>query len=248
MNWDPDDSELLERYAQGELTEAEAEALENRIASDPAFAREAALTIEALAGIKTHAQQKEKEKVKAIWDEVKKEQNGNAFAKQGGKRMAMAASVLLICAIGTFFLFQNFQSSNQKAFNQYFSPLAPLPKTRQDPPELITGMQLYQQGDYPAAEKEFQTQLPLFSNKALVYTYLGNTALGQENGQKAIEYLKKAGKGPTEGMESHIDWYLALAHLLVEEEDKALALLTQIATNSGPYSQKAQDLLKSLKQ
>ena len=111
MEWTDADTDLLERYARGTLTEAERTALENRIATDPEYAREAALTAESLSALKASEKAANMQAMRDIWDEVKDETEAPKSDDPDNSRkpfpyrfLAIAASVILLAVLGYLIL------------------------------------------------------------------------------------------------------------------------------------------------
>lgn len=247
MKWSEDDIDLLERYALSSLSPEEKQAVERKLAEDKEYAAEAATVARGLAGIKALGKEEERKKLKAVWQEVQSEPSYKKADRSRAFLWRMAASILLLLSVGTFFLLQDGTTKEEKLFREAFVPFPALPKTRTDVPELLSGMEMYRKKNYAAAQESFQAQLKPDQDQSLLKVYLANCLLAQGQNKKAIDLLKPLSQRSTKGPDVHARWYLALALLRKGASGEAQSLFQQISEESGPYSIQATSILTKLK-
>lgn len=248
MEWTEADTDLLERYAQGELSPEEREALERRIVADPEFAAEARLTAEALSALKAEAKAADKAKLAAIWQSVGSEEVHYRELQWWKKRnfLPIAAAILLLAVVGAVFLFRQTSPSPKSIFEELYKPFPAEPLVRKRNPDYDEGMRRYRNGDYEAAAGHFRRPIGVDSLDASRHLYLGNCALVLEDFNSAmVSFDSTALLGGPAHMD-HVDWYRALTRLRMGEVALAKTMFEKIASEGGPYAASAREALEEL--
>lgn len=247
MEWNDSDIDLLERYASDELSDAERQALEEKIASNPEFAEEAAKVAEAISAMKAKARAEEKEKLRALWQASQETSDKTAVRPLRRRRFwGIAASVILIAAVGFALLKYNSDSPKTALYHSLYQPLAATPVVRDLDQSYAQGMKAYREGDYDLAAQKFKLDLGADSLDADRYLYLGNCALNTEDFALALEYFDQAKTKGTAGHRDHAEWFGSLAHLRLGEKDMTRQIWEEIAIGGGPYASLARDGLEKL--
>lgn len=223
---------LIERYFDNLLLPNEEKLVADLLANNSDFKLEFQLFEKANKAVELQALSELKNTIKKM--DSRKEVRSFTFLK-------IAASILLIAVIGSFFYAQT-QLTNSKIFLTSYE-LAPdyITNMGDNQDVLSIAMKYYNTQNFDSAIKAF---LPLASNNEEAAFYLGQCYLKTTNTQKAISTFSSiTGKYKTEA-----EWYTALAQLSAGNEKGARGTLNQIIkTNQDEaFVLKAKHVLKKL--
>ena len=241
MKYDLNRNEYIEAYINGELSQAENEAFEKQINSDPRIKSEVAQFRYILKGLEQLRQKELLKKDFAKWDAII---DANKKKKVIPLKWfyAAAASVLLVVC---FSIFQKANSDGKQLFASYYEayPNVVTPITRSTDANLNDTeklMYLYEAGDYAAA-------IPLMEahhNTAQWDFYLGISYLAEKQTNKAIDRFLNIDKNSD--FYSQAKWYLALSYVKKGEMEEANTLLKEIVTAKSFQYQNAALLLEEI--
>ena len=227
--------DYIDAYFQQMLDPEEMKRFEQKIAEDPGFADEVAFYLSTKQSLKTEAEQEKKEWFRELLAEQPPVININRdknVRKIWVYRMTAAAAVLCLLAVWYFF-FANSGSPQQMAQKYIDDRFKTLPiKMSTEKDSIQEGLRLYNEGQYDASLKQFesidQRNPGLYSVKndiGIIYLRLGNY-------DKALQYFKQFENDALYSNPSQ--FYQALTLLkrnLPGDKEKARELLQQVRDN-----------------
>jgi tetratricopeptide (TPR) repeat protein len=267
-----DQTEKLELYHKGKLSEDEIKELEKTVLENPELKAEAESLLDLYKGfnsiqlenfendVKEWEQECSKELVKSDKKDTKVISLTSLLSRY---RYAAAAAILLLLLPVGFLLFQNVNSSNgEKLFEanaEHYTAIqmntrSSMSGDAPDPLQAIKdkGISFYNEEKYDEAIKQlnnYYTQTDEKHKTSDIKLYLALSYLFSGNTKDAVNFftdiLSKENNG---NYKDAAEWYLALTYLKEMNVQKSLDLLTKIAeTENHPYQSKAKTLLPEVK-
>lgn len=231
-------SELIDAYLLGRLDKAQQEHFNQRVHTDPHFAK-------MVAEQKILARSVEEHNLREVLDNYHAEiveEPRNQWRVPA--LFALAASILILIGVSTWAIFYTGNSA-QKVFTENFKPDPGLPTKMGTVSqyEFYYGMVSYKRKEYNEAIARWE---PLYAahpqNDTLIY-FLGVANLANGNARQAKNYLKSAFEKTSSVFYEDIRYYLALAYLRenkIEEAEKTLSAST------SPAGKKLLEQIKNL--
>ena len=239
--------ELIEKYVNGEMSDAERKAFEDNLTDDTKLANELLSYQKSRLAIKAAIRQEIREDTgKALqdWKNKKKRRTRRIY------RWSIAATILLITAIGISFFIGNKQTVSP---DQLFAAHFELPKVS----NIRTNSSdhpIFEQAVTAFYEKSFTTVLDLLSPQATdpdislssdALIMLGVSHLALNNLSQAINVLQKVDSSGS--LYQDAEWYLALAYLKNGQTNEAKQILGKIAQTPRHFKrQEAKEIEKQL--
>jgi tetratricopeptide (TPR) repeat protein len=218
--------EKIDRYLQGEMTEAEERLFRDEVANHPALAEE--LTF--MQGVQRSIAQKERAALKAHLASL--EPRPKYFRW-------VAAAVVLLAFVGYWAWTQQPSQVAQAYFQPLPNMIQPIVRGEQDVSEAFLA---YEREDYAEAERAFAQ---LEEEHAALYRGICLLALGRpEEAAKVLGARELSVEA--QGLEDYRRWYLALSLLQVGQKEEATALLESLVTSIHPVAKQASALLARL--
>lgn len=230
-----DKEQLLERYFENQLSQEENVLFQNYLDTDVSFAEDfafqnnvkQAITLNERAELKQQLQSFEKPKAKSF------------------KIWYAAASVVLLCGLGYYFTQNTATSVYDDFYQTYPNVVAPTVRGENAADIKSEAFYEYDSGNY-------EKSLTLFSkiyetdkdDYALFYKALSQMELQKTT--EAIATFKQFDLGKNNAFTPFVKWYLALAYLKENQEEKAIPLLKSLSETQNPQQEMAQKLLKEL--
>ncbi|TRX62617.1 hypothetical protein FNH22_00550 [Fulvivirga sp. M361] len=248
----PEYEAKISSYLDNKMNDQERQAFEEACQKDTALKEALKLELKARMAIQVYARKERQtfyEKT-ALFDQVEKKSQ-SVFL---GKPFKMAASVLVICAIG-YIVYQYAQPvSPQKTFEKQFR-LYVVPTERGQLSDSINPVDslwyaaslFYQKQEWERSERLL---LHLKGQEGFMFNdvsqlMLANIALEQDQPKKALEILLQMERNNlTLGFD--ISWYLGLTYLKLEDKASAIEVLTPLIKKSKVYGQRAKDIIDQL--
>jgi tetratricopeptide (TPR) repeat protein len=160
-------------------------------------------------------------------------------------KYAAAAILLVLVAVGSFFLFQ--PPPNGDLFQKYFEPYPNILAMKSDVnDDLSKALLYYELKDWDSAILLFQNVLKNDQTNSGAMFYLGNAYLAIGNNGRAIFWLSEASANDT-NLSDQINWYLALAYLAKNDRPIARKYLNNLTDADNFYRPKAKKLLKQIR-
>lgn len=241
MSLSENDIELIEKHLEGILTKEEEEAFEQKEAISSSFAEEVSLQKAMIAAIKLDERKALREELKT---EVKKIVLPSPSNKYRLKYYSIAATISLLIAAAYIFV-----PSNDSLFDAYYSPFPESPITRSESgntSDYDVAMQQYSIGNYQKATDIF-LQVNDSTIQHEIALYLSNCYLNINAPEKAILLLQTIITSENSQINTHAQWFLALAYLRDHNKQEASELLHTISQKGTPYKEQAISLLNKLR-
>lgn len=169
--------------------------------------------------------------------------------------LGLVAGVLLIVA-AAIFVWTDAPHPSPSLFEEYFAPIPsaiPLTGNLRNPEKGYDlkqrGLQDYENEQYAEAIEKFQQYLTSNSEDNGLRLYLGIALLAEGQSNTAAEELEIAYHQPqSENYRYPALWYLALAHLQLDEPQQAVLYLKDLAmqTQNTFYREQAEKLLEAI--
>ena len=252
------DIQLIEKFLDGRMSEAEKKEFENKLKLDQRLSEMMTDMNLLVEGIKLSAAQSSKEEKSdrlKFFNEIN-EIEKNAFDPASEAKiiplyrkpwvLSAAASVILLVTL-TFYFLREQTPLNEKLYAAHFEPFdspgSGLTRGTNEVTLKTQAYEAYDNGNYKVATQLFE-QIVNEKEDAIAQLCLGNTYLAQNDLSKAekvfTEMLTKQSELITQAK-----WYLALTYLKENKMERAKATLWEIS-KSSTYGEKAQQLLKEL--
>lgn len=144
----------------------------------------------------------------------------------------IAASIILLIGLGSYFMFFNQSLSNDELYTKYFYPyenvVEPVVRDQIKLSKKAQVFNLYEQGEYEKAIVKFNELTPKDSiDMATLNFYKANTYLQLKQFEKAKILFSKTQKDKEWNQESL--WYLALISIQLNETETALEYLNKLS-------------------
>jgi tetratricopeptide (TPR) repeat protein len=119
-------------------------------------------------------------------------------------------------------------------------------KYTESEPILAEAMELYEAGNYPAANDDFDKVLATDPENEQALFYAGVSYLAAGNAEEALSKLKKLENKKSSTYYEASLWYQALAYIQKGEKKEAAKMLEKVIKLQGSYREKAEELLRQL--
>lgn len=243
----------LERFADGQLSEAEREAFEQRLAQDEELSAAYAAYEQFTADLRWVAGH-ETLQLRLRNLDKRLDQQQAALASLPGRRPPtrirwgwLAAGLVLVLSVVGWLLVRPL--SPEQSWAHYYVPdpgLSEAAAQRSGNPLLIEAMRQYRDGHYPAALHSLR-RIPASTvgDDTLLY-YTGVLLLRQEEAGAARAYLTRATQQPASALTTKARYHLAMAQLRTGQGLQARTLLQAVAQDArNPYQAEAQAALQA---
>ncbi len=230
---------LIEKYIQNRLSSEEEVLFNELLKTNSNFKDEVALHTK----IKKVVKHEEDTNFRNLISEIESKSKSPS-KKSSYKKWLVAASILLISALGYISLNKNTYTS-QELFASYFEPyrnvVHPIARNDEQQNDKAIAFSAYEKGDYNTAITLF-TQLYNSSKEPYYLFYKANALLKLEQADEAIPLLLEHLK-TQDTLTKRTNWYLALAYLKTEDIQKAKELLNTIISEGSYKNKEAKELL-----
>jgi tetratricopeptide (TPR) repeat protein len=247
------DINLVHRYLERELTEAERRDFELRLQQDSALKSMMIEHKQLIYGIRySHLQQKIQQ-LKALEGtiahaELPKEAKQRWLVPSWKRVAAIAASVVLVISVFVYF-FTGKQTPEElyalhfEAYPNVFEPVVrdgtlPAATAR------AQAFAAYEEGNYAVAVSIFKDLLKK-KEEAGILMLLGNSYLELGNTQEARNQFIKLINNYQE-FDEQAKWYLGLSYLKDGDSKKAELILKELSNSEYNYAERAKDVLKKI--
>jgi tetratricopeptide (TPR) repeat protein len=242
------DIALIDQYLNGELAENEDIAFRQRLADDKDFAQ----LFEDVRYLQKGLERAELEKAWKVIQETEVSIDDTAPTRATTFRwkvwVPVAASATLIAVAVWFLLLTN--TTPQKLYAAYFEVYpnveAPIYRDSSAQADSLTAKDMafrrYADEDYDMAIELFESiQKP---DEGTLF-YLGMSYLAKGEAAKAAAIWEPLSK-EAEDYKTQVQWYLALAWLKLDEDEKAKKLFEILAESGTAYEERSRAILKAL--
>ena len=214
--------EAIDRYVAGEMNEEELALFEARIRNDKALATKVEEQRELILAVEESSLREEFNTIHAKFFDGGKRSNRKALFSLSAGTWLRAASVLLVIAVGSYFLL--FQKDlNERLYEAYFKPDPGLATVMSGSSDFAfyDAMVDYKQGNYEKAIQKWDQQtISKPGNDTLNY-FLGVAWLADDNPEKAVPFLESTVKNNNSVFIEDANYYLGMAFLRLGNIEKA---------------------------
>ncbi|WP_299432916.1 hypothetical protein [uncultured Aquimarina sp.] len=240
--------ELIDKYLQSALTPSERDQFNSLLESDTTFKND----VELLKNLKVITGTEDR-------DQLRKSMAGfeaKITAKEtkvvplfNYKKLLVAASILLIVAIGGITVFNPFTVDTNALYADNFEPyknvVTPIVRGENNDNEEVIAFTSYESKDYELATDQFG-KLYETTKRPYFLLYQANSLLASNKVKEAIPLLEKHITLNDE-LSERGKWYLSLAYLKEDRKKEAILLLEEIVEKGSFKKGAAEKLLQQLK-
>ena len=165
-------------------------------------------------------------------------------------KYGIAALLIIALGLSVFVLIrQSRKPLSEKVFEQYYAAYQYLNYRGDDGASatlLMKGADLVNEENYEAALVVASKILSKNPENIEAHFLSGVSLLGVENFQAALEHFDKVARSGEGYFHEYAEWYKALLLIKENRMDEAVFLLDVIQFEKGPFSKKAEEILKTL--
>lgn len=238
----------IDAYFQRTLDPEEIKRFEQKIADDKEFADEVAFYLSAKMSLKTEADQEKKDRFRELLAQQRPiiDINQHRKAKKIWIYRVSAAAAVIVCILFAGYFFLSKSSSPQQMADNYIKEnFQTLPvKMTAERDSIEDGLRLYNNGQYDAALKQFESIAKRDTGSYLIKKNLGIIYLRLGSYDKALQYFQAFEHDTLYANPSL--FYQALTLLkrnLPGDKPKAKELLQQVVANDLEGKESAQQWL-----
>jgi tetratricopeptide (TPR) repeat protein len=240
-----EDLDIVDRYLEGNLSERERTAFEERLLQDEMLRQEVSEIKLIRGGIIRLARATSLKKLQDLEGTLPPvKTNKTIHWTNIWLQVAAGISLLAVCA---YLLWPRTQEPTQ-IFAEHFEPYPNIimPTVRgvveNDSTVKAQAFRAYDQQDYVLAIQLFEK---LSVQDEAVLLYLGNSYLASGQPEKALLLFEKV-LNNYEVFDEQAEWYVAVTYLKLEEREKAREALQKVVARNSSYKSKAQLILDKL--
>lgn len=238
-------AERVENYLLGIMSPEERLVFEEELKSNSELSASLDEARDLMVGIEDHFDNELKSKLRHIEGPDNKAKVVY-LKKRRNLRWSLVAAIAVLLIIATFYLIPGDQPS--ELYAQYYSDYPNIIELQQraESSPISTAFLFYQQGNWNAADKSFQTLIS--SDQSLIYPhfYRAISRLNLNDPSEAINELETVIRSNDERFLQPAKWYLALAHLRKGDTAASKTILGEIASTEGNYATEAAALVNEL--
>ena len=244
---DQQNIELIDNYLKGNLSDSAVHQFEQKLKLDTAFSAAVALQKDVISGIESHFDAQLKEKLQLVEEGfVKPEEETKVIPIRNWKPLAVAASVVLIVALGYLKFFNT--PNPQEVYLSYYEPYPNIvsPSERSAESQKQDAMAFYEKGEYETAVSLFETDLATSPNSDYLQFYMALSQLSLKNSEQSVELFQNVANQKDSKFQAPAAWYLALAYIQAGDISNTKKQLQSIISEGGDYAKRAEKLLGEL--
>lgn len=240
-----DKEELINGYFEGSLNQSQLKEVALLRSTDAEFAAE----LEFQKELQTALKKEERRELKARFNKLSKNETEATTKVFSIRPWLAAASIALLIGLGSWFLFFNVPNLNTAElyaanFVPYDNVIQPIERGNQLENLKTKAFEAYENGSYKEALDLFK-ELHTKQNDSYIDFYSAMILMQLDQQEEAIPLLKKYLQKEGE-LKDRALWYLALAHLKLNDIDHCKEQLHLLIENNGYKLEAAKDLLKAL--
>lgn len=230
--------ELIEKYIQNRLSDAEKIKFDTLLASDIGFKKEVDLHV----NLKKVTKHEDATNFKNLISEI---EAAKSPKKRNYTKWLAAASIVLLLGLSYFLTLEN-KVSNNELFVAYFEPyrnvIQPIERGSSQQDQKTLAFTAYEKGDYKKAIDLF-SKLYDNTNESYCLFYKANALLKLEKAKEAVPLLLEHLK-TKDTLTEKSRWYLALAYLKLNNKVEAKKTLKKVISEKNYKMKEAKELLE----
>lgn len=234
-----DKQELIAQYITRKLSHEAQKEFDHLMVTDTEFAEEVAFQ----DNLKAVIEKEERDTVKLELQGFEAEEKSTFKYKN----WLVAASVIILLGLTTFLYFDN-SIDTEKLYVENFEPyrniVQPIVRGETNTDLRTKAFTAYETQNYDEALKHFNEMLKENPDEIIAF-YKANTLLKLNKTEEAISILENNLK-TKDSLDAKNNWYLALAHLRLNDVENARTILANLNTTSSFKNKAVKDLLKKL--
>lgn len=234
---------LIEKYLQGEFSEEEKKAIEQKIAEDPELWAESNLHLRLHQFLQNQEELKLREQLKAL-EEATRKRKSNPLLTYG-----IAATVSLLALAGLFFWYTQQQIVTEEIFAARFEPYPMVLSQRNESrgnQDLQSAVNAYLAQDYHEAIIYFDELIEKDTLVTLAQFYQGVSYLALNQPLQSIEKLSAVKDSDQSLLQQQALWYSGLAYLLNKDRDLALSTFKKLADYNDYKQEEVKKIIEKL--
>lgn len=245
----------LERFADGQLTESEQEAFEQRLEEDSQLSAAYLAYEQFTADLRWVAGHETlRHRLQSLDRRLDQRQEALLRVRRQQRRTqvrwAVAGGVLLVLlALGAWLLLRSRPISPDEAWARYYAPepgLTEAATQQAHSPLLIEAMRHYREGHFPAALQTLRRMPTTSIGADTLFYFTGVTLLRQNEASTARSYLVRATRQPGSALVGKASYHLGMAQWRSGQPEQARATLQAVAADSqNPYQLNARQVLQA---
>ena len=219
----PQEFEEIEQYLFKEMPEEQMLSFTKRLDSDEEL-RDKVHTVRL---IKIGIQEDQLARDLQRFNEGMKRSSSNDTPPKKGvfplKFLLVAASVLIIAALGIFLFFFN-PGKEERLYTEFYKPDSGLISSMSSSDQYIFDRAMidYKTGDYQIAIQSWDSLLKERPENDTLEFFLGSAYLAMDKYEEAITHFKKVATQANSNFLEDANWYLGLSYLKTNKKDKAI--------------------------
>jgi hypothetical protein len=243
----------IDAYLMNYLNHEEQEFIEEQMAGDSRFKNEIKLNREINEAILEKDISQLRVSLKKLSDEEKPTTSirkfiPSSFRLTPARIIGAAASLAAIISAGTIIINQQ-QSSAGELYQKFYQPYEStgLYRSSSVMAREMTGIDLYNQGNYSGALEQFSNVLKENAEHPMCNFYSGLSYQEMEEYRKAIHHYQLVIDEKDNLFIEQAEWYMALSYLKTDNQARAFSIFNQILDKNGYYSNDAQEIIRKNK-
>ncbi|WP_378181325.1 hypothetical protein [Aquimarina sp. SS2-1] len=240
--------ELIDKYIQSELTPSEKKQFDILLDQDDTFKEE----VELIRNLKIVSGSEDRDQLRKSMADFEAKiaaRETKVIPLFNYKRLLVAASILLVVAIGGITLLNPFGVDTNELYADNFEPyknvVTPIVRGENDNDAEVIAFTSYETKDYESAANQFET-LYETTKRPYFLLYQANALLALDKTAEAIPLLEKH-ISLNDELSERGKWYLSLAYLKDNRKKEAINLLKQMVEVGSFKKGDAEKLLEQLK-
>jgi tetratricopeptide (TPR) repeat protein len=234
-----DKNELIAQYLSKKLSLDAQKEFDQLMATDAEFAKDVTFQEHLKVVIEKEEQEAVKQQLQSFEAETNRSFNY--------RRWLIAASVLVLLGVSSFWYF-NSSINTDKLYAEHFEPyrnvVQPIVRGDSKTDLKTKAFTAYEAKNYPEALQYLNEMLSENPDETIAF-YKANVLLKLNKTEDAIAIFQTNLK-TSDSLDAKNNWYLALAHLRLNDIENAKRILTDLNENSSFKSTHVKQLLKAL--
>lgn len=230
--------ETIDRYLSGEMTEEERTSFEDHIQANEVLKSNVEEQLKLIRAVEESSLLEWFNNIHRRFFGDGKQTGRKSFFSLSSSMYFGAASVLLMLAVGSYFMFFH-KNFNERLYATYFKPDPGLPTVMGTSGNFAfyDAMVDYKRGEYDKAIQKWSRQQIQQSNNDTLNYFLGVAYLANDNPKKAIPFLGTVVKNEHFIFIDEANYYLGMAYLKMNDLEKAKTYFSRSS------SKKAKELI-----
>lgn len=237
--------DLMDQYLTGQLSGQERKTFEQELQTNMEFAKEYKMYQTIAGGVKAHGDRTLKVTLQNMHTDMLR-QGSKPKIRSIGYRYAIAASILMVLALGVWYLSQPVASDN--LFAEYYAPYETSLANRDvTENKWVLAENAYLEKDYLSAKSQLEQLLASGESTPQLILALGICHLELDETSLAIEQFNVLINNKDPFLYDQAVWYTALSHLKNASPENALPLLEELRNDpNADQHDSAVRLLKAM--